>query len=105
MKVASFTSTSPSGRSLGSIGSQYSSCIAIDDHAFDTTGGASIGPSPITTVLSVLPPRIMPPYKPRYMTLRPSSAAARGEHLRRELHTLAADTGDQQLSFHVTSLR
>ena len=61
VNVASFTSTSPPGRSLGSIGAQNSSCIAIADHAFDTTGGASIGPSPTTTVLSVLPPRIMPP--------------------------------------------
>ena len=42
-------------------GSQNSSCIAIADHACDTTGGASIGPSATTTVLSVLPPRIMPP--------------------------------------------
>ena len=61
VKVVSFTSTSPPGRSLGSSGVQNSSCIAIADHALGTTGGASIGPSATTMVLSVLPPRIMPP--------------------------------------------
>ncbi len=59
--VESFTSTSPPGRSFGSIGAQNSSCIAIADHVRDTTGGAVIGPSATTTVLSVFPPRIMPP--------------------------------------------
>ena len=37
------------------------------------------------------------------MTSRPSSVAAAGEHLRGELHALAADAGDQQFTFHVTS--
>src|SRR5712691_12044788 len=36
-----------------------------------------MGASATTTVLSVLPPRIIPPYRPRYMTSRPSSVAAR----------------------------
>ena len=61
VNVASFTSTSAPGRSLGSIGSQNSSCIAIADHERDTIGGVSSGSSPMTTVPSVLPPRIMPP--------------------------------------------
>src|SRR4051812_15014651 len=77
VNVSSFTSTRPSGRSFGSTGAQNSSCMPIADHVFDTTGGASMGPSPTTTVLSVLPPRIIPPYRPRYMTVRPSSAPAR----------------------------
>src|ERR1700687_479235 len=51
--------------------------MAIADHARETTGGARIGASAMTTVLSVLPPRITPPYKPRYMTSRPSRVAAR----------------------------
>src|SRR5439155_15450231 len=51
--------------------------MAIADHARETTGGARMGASATTTVLSVLPPRIMPPYSPRYMTSRPSSVAAR----------------------------
>src|SRR5438552_980997 len=36
-----------------------------------------MGASATTTVLSVLPPRIIPPYSPRYMTSRFSSVAAR----------------------------
>ena len=40
VNVVSFTSTRPPGRSFGSTGAQYSSCIAIADHACDTTGGA-----------------------------------------------------------------
>ncbi len=59
--VDSFTSTNPWGCSRGSIGAQNSSCIAIADHDRATTGGAVIGPSPTTTVLSVFPPRIIPP--------------------------------------------
>jgi len=60
-KVESLTRTSPPGRSFGSIGAQNSSCMAMADHARDTTGGAVIGSSATTTVLSVLPPRIIPP--------------------------------------------
>jgi hypothetical protein len=35
--------------------------MAMADHALDTTGGARMGASATTTVLSVFPPRIMPP--------------------------------------------
>ena len=40
-----------------------------------------------------------------YITLRPSSVAARASTCADELHALAADARDQQLSFHVTSFR
>jgi hypothetical protein len=75
--VVSLTSTIACSRSRGSIGVQCSSCIAIADHARATTGGVEIGPSATTTVLSVGPPRIIPPYTPKNMTSRPSSVAAR----------------------------
>ena len=61
VNVVSLTISTPPGRSLASTGPKNSSCIAIADHVCDTTGGASIGASATTTVLSVLPPRIMPP--------------------------------------------
>src|SRR5262245_27603988 len=67
----------PPGRSFPSTGGKYSSCMASAAHARDTTGGAVIGASAITTVLSVLPPRIMPPYSPRNVTSRASTVAAR----------------------------
>src|SRR5581483_10568895 len=61
MNVASFTSTKPPSRTFGPTCAQYLSCMPIADHACDSTGGAWIGPSPTTTLASVLPPRIMPP--------------------------------------------
>src|SRR5207253_1383078 len=47
--------------SFARIGGANWSCITIADHACPTVGGASTGPSEMTTVASVFPPRIMPP--------------------------------------------
>ena len=62
VNVASFTSTRPPGRSFG-LDRRPELVVHRDRRPRRATrpGGASIGPSATTTVLSVLPPRIMPP--------------------------------------------
>ena len=105
VNVVSFTSTRPPGRSFASTGGQNSSCIAIADHACDTTGGAVDRPVGDDDGAVGVAAAHHAAVEAEEHDLAAFERRGAGEHLRRELHALPADPGDQQLTFHVTSLR
>ena len=81
-------------------GSACSWCMSTADQVEPTVGGDAIGPSATTTVDSVAPPAHHARVAAEHLGLEPFEDGRPGDRGRRQLHTLAADPGDDELAFH-----